>query len=170
MLLTSSGRLEVEVAIPEVLSAQVREGDEVTVKFDAIEDQRLGARVTEVGVISTGAAATFPVTVRMDKEDPDCRPGMAAEVGFRFGGGGGREHIYVPGVAVSEDRQGRSAYVVETDGEGVSKAVRRAVQIKGEIGDGGTMEIIEGLADGELVVTAGVSRIVDGQTVRLLSR
>jgi len=78
MLLTSSGRLEVEVAIPEVLIAQVREGDEVTVKFDAIEDKRLGARVTEVGVISTGAATTFPVTVRMDKEDPDCRPGMAA--------------------------------------------------------------------------------------------
>ena len=86
------------------------------------------------------------------------------------GHGGGREHIYVPGVAVSEDRQGRFAYVVETDGEGVSKAVRRAVQIKGEIGDGGIMEIVEGLADGELVVTAGVSRIVDGQTVRLLSR
>ena len=30
------------------------------------------------------------------------------------------------------------------------------------------LEIIEGLSDGELVVTAGVSRIVDGQKVRLL--
>ena len=170
VLLTSEGRLEVEVAIPEVLITQVREGDAVEVKFDAIKDKLLGARVTEVGVISTGAATTFPVTVRMDEEDEDCRPGMAAEVGFRFGGRGGREHIFVPGVAVSEDRQGRFVYVVETDLGGNSKAVRRQVQIKGEISDGGLMEIVEGLADGEFVVTAGVSRIIDGQTVRLLPK
>ena len=170
VLLASGGRLEVEVAIPEVLIAQVREGDEVTVRFGAIKDVTFGAKVTEVGVVSTGAATTFPVTVRMDREDPACRPGMAAEVGFEFGGRGGREHIYVRGVAVGEDRQGRFVFVVKTDESGRTKAVRRAVSIKGDVGDGGLMEIVEGLDDGELVVTAGVSRIVDGQEVRLLPK
>ena len=170
VLLTSRGRLEVEVAIPEVLIAQVREGDDVTVRFGAIKDRDFGAKVTEVGVVSTGAATTFPVTVRMDEEDPDCRPGMAAEVGFEFGGRGGSEHIYVRGVAVGEDRKGRFVFVVKTDGAGTTKAERRPVSIKGDVGDDGLMEIVDGLEDGELVVTAGVSRIVDGQEVRLLPK
>ena len=169
VLLTSGGRLEVEVAIPEQLIVEVREGDEVAVRFDAIEGRTFGARVTEVGVVSTGAATTFPVTVRLDKEDSDFRPGMAAEVDLRFGGRGDRDRIYVPSVAVGEDRQGeRFVFVVEDDG-GTMHAQRRGVAI-GTLGDEGLIEIQEGLADGELVVTAGVSRITDGQEVRLLPK
>ena len=168
VLLTSGGRLEVMVAIPEQLIVDVREGDEVTVRFDAIEGRDLSGRVTEVGVVSTGAATTFPVTVRLDHEDEDCRPGMAAEVDFRFGGRGGVERIYVPSVAVSQDRQGdRFVFVVGEDEGGTRRARRRSVVI-GALGDEGLMEIRDGLVDGELVVTAGVSRIADGQEVRLL--
>jgi len=36
VMLTSGGRLEVEVSVPEVLIAQVREGDPVTVAFDDV--------------------------------------------------------------------------------------------------------------------------------------
>ena len=170
VVLTSGGRLEVEVAMPEQLIVDVREGDEVTVRFDAIEGRSFAARVTEVGVVSTGAATTFPVTVRLDREDEDCRPGMAAEADFRFGGRGGREQIYVPSVAVGEDRQGaRFVFVVAEDSAGTLRAQRRGVTI-GALGDEGLIEVKEGLADGELVVTAGVSRITDGQEVRLLPK
>jgi len=164
--LTSGGRLEVQVAVPEVLIAPIREGDPVEVKFDALPGREMSGRVTEVGVAATGAATTFPVTVRLDHDDPDCRPGMAAEAGFRFGATGGRERMYVPPAAVGEDRQGRFVYVVEPTEEGFGQVLRREVRV-GEIATEG-LEIIEGLSDGELVVTAGVTRIVDGQKVRLL--
>ena len=166
VMLTSGGRLEVGVAVPGVLIAQIREGETVTVRFDAIPDREMSGRVTEVGVAATGAATTFPVTVKLDHDDADCRPGMAAEVNFRFGSGGGREHIFVPLVAVGEDRQGRFVYVVEPTEEGFASVHRRQVQI----GERATerLEILEGLSDGERVVTAGVTRIIDGQKVRLL--
>ena len=167
VLLTSGSRLEVQVAVPEVLIAQVREGDEVEISFDALPGKSLAGRVTEVGVAATGMAATFPVTVRLDREDPDCRQGMAAEVGFRFGGRGGREHLYVPLAAVGEDRQGNFVYVVERAGEGFGQVRRRPVQVQVRE-PGENLEIIEGLSDGDLVVTAGVTRIIDGQKVRLL--
>lgn len=169
VLLTSGGRLEVEVAIPEQLIVEVREGDEVTVRFDAMSGRSFGGHVTEVGVVS-GAATTYPVKVRLDKEDSDCRPGMAAEVDFRFGGRGERERIYVPSVAVGEDRQGeRFVFVISEDAAGTVHAQRREVVI-GTLGDEGLMEIQDGLVDGELVVTAGVSRITHGQEVRLLPK
>ena len=44
--------------------------------------------------------------------------------------------------------------------------MRRDVQI-GELTQDG-LEVLDGLQDGDLLVTAGVSRITDGQSVRLL--
>ena len=168
VVLTSGKQLEVVVAIPEVLIAAVSEGDGVSVDFDAI-DRTLRATVTEVGV-ATGTATTFPVTVRLDSEEPNVRPGMAAEVAFAFGGGSGREHIYVPAVSVGEDRNGRYVFVVAATGDGLARTERRNVTIGSELVGEAMLEILDGLKDGEEVVTAGVSRILDGQQVRMLPK
>jgi multidrug efflux system membrane fusion protein len=164
-LLASTSNTEVEVAIPEVLIAQVKEGDEVNVEFDALPERRMTGHVTEVGVASTGLATTFPVRVRLDKDDDDVRSGMAAEVEFRFGDGGGRVRYLVRPVAVCEDRDGRYVWVVvPTEEVGVGQVQRRPVTI-GELSSEG-IEILEGISDGDFVVTAGVSKLTDGRKVR----
>jgi multidrug efflux pump subunit AcrA (membrane-fusion protein) len=122
--------------------------------------------VTEVGVASTGLATTFPVKARLNRDAPDVRPGMAAEVHFRFDDGRSGERLEVPAFAVGEDRDGRYVYVVEPVGDGIGRAVRREVTV-GDLTAEGGLEILRGLADGERVVTAGVSRIQDGLEVRL---
>jgi len=167
VVMTSGEHLEVEVAVPEVLIAGVREGDAVEVRFDALPQQAFAAHVTEVGISLTGAASTFPVTVQLDEADADYRPGMAAEVAFRSAQQG-PSVILVPTAAVAEDRQGRFVYVVASQPGRSDTAVvrRRAVRVGDLAGD--HLEIRDGLADGERVVTAGVSRLVEGQTVRLL--
>ena len=151
--------------------SQVKEGEQVTVTFDAMPEQTFSARVTEVGVTSTGYATTFPVTVRLESADQSVRPGMAAEVAFKFesaqqaGGSPGRKQINVPSVAVGEDRQGRFVYVVEPTDSGFGIAHRRPVMI-GDLTEQG-IEILEGLNDGDRVVTAGVTKLTDEQKVRL---
>lgn len=167
LVLTSGTEPEVLVSVPEVLIAQIREGSAVEVTFDAVPDRRFDAKVTEVGVASTGMATTFPVTVRLDQTDPAIRPGMAAEVAFSFDSEDTRERILVPPVAVGEDREGRFVFVIEDVEDGLGTARRRAVRPGELTGDG--LEILEGLKDGDLLVTAGVSRLVDGLQVRLLS-
>ena len=165
--LTSGQRLEVEVAIPGVLITQIREGDEATVRLDAVAGQSFSGRVSEVGVSATTVATTFPVIVRLEDTGSACRPGMAAEVELVFGGGG-RDRMCVPGAAVGEDLRGaRFVYVVEPGGDGFGQVRRREVEVVGEPTSAG-LEITQGLEDGELVVTAGVTRIEDGQKVRLL--
>ena len=165
-VLTSGARPEVEIGMPEVFIARVREGQSVEVTFDALGSRSFPATVTEVGVASTGLATTFPVKARLDRDESEVLPGMAAEVHFRFEEGGGRERIEVPAFAVGEDREGRHVYVVEEVGDGIGKAVRREVNVGALTADGG-LEILHGLADGERVITAGVSRIQDGREVRL---
>jgi multidrug efflux system membrane fusion protein len=166
--LTSSSDIEVQVVVPEVLISQIKEGERVTVTFDALPEQTFAGRVTEVGVASTGYATTFPVTVRLEGADQSVRPGMAAEVLFKFEStqrAGDTRRIIVPSVAVGEDRQGRFVFVVEPTDSGLGIAERRPVKI-GDLTEEG-IEVLQGLNDGERVVTAGVSRLSDGQKVRL---
>jgi RND family efflux transporter MFP subunit len=167
--LNSGTDLEVEVGVPEVLISQVAEGDMTEVTFDALPDRTFQATVSEVAVATTGTATTYPVTVVLADADPNLRSGMAAEVAFRFESGEGRELFIVPSIAVGEDRDGRFVYVVEPEeGAGAESGVgvvrRRPVRV-GEMTMLG-IEILEGLADGEYVVVAGVSRIEDGLRVQ----
>lgn len=166
VLLSSGNQLEVNVAIPEILIAQIREGDDTIVTFDALPGKTFPAAVTEVGVSSAGGGTTFPVLVSLKHTDPACRPGMAAEVEFTFGGADSRPRLIVSAFSVGEDRAGRFVFVAEPSGDGMATAQRRSVTV-GELTETG-IEIVEGIEDGEQIVTAGVTRIQDGQVVRLL--
>jgi RND family efflux transporter MFP subunit len=164
-LLTSGSELEVEVTVPEILISQVRPGQKAVVAFDALADREFAARVSEVGVASTGLVTTFPVIVVLDEQPDEARGGMAAQVALTFDSGDGRERYLVPSVAVAEDRAGRFVYVVKPSKPGLGVVERRPVTV-GELTAEG-IEIFDGLADGDLVITAGVSKISDGMTVKL---
>jgi RND family efflux transporter MFP subunit len=165
VLLTSGSDLEVRVSIPGVLINQVKEGEPVSVKFDALPGKEISGQITKVGVAATEMATTYPVTVRLDSADLAIRSGMAAEVTFTFVSPGESDRILVPLVALGEDRDGKFVFVVEPGGEpGVGIVKRKSVSI-GQLSDVG-ITVLDGLVDGEHVVTAGVSKLVDGQRVR----
>lgn len=167
-LLTSGSRPEVEVSMPEVLISQVTPGSRVDIAFDALPGDVLPGVVTEVGVAVTGTSSTYPVTVRLEKGDDAIRSGMAASVTFRFEPEGGTDRIFVPSVSVGEDREGRYVFVLEPGEGGMATTRRRGVEV-GDLTPEG-LEIKDGLTDGELIATAGVRRIHDGQSVRLLAK
>jgi RND family efflux transporter MFP subunit len=165
VLLTSGSNLEVEVDVPGVLITGIAEADEVNVAFDALPDRTFAGIVTEVGVAATGPGMTFPVTVRLAESASDIRPGMAAEVRFMFESASQRVVYVLPSAAVGEDREGRFVFVVQPTEAGLGIVERRAVSV-GELTAEG-LEVLEGLADGDRVVTAGWSKIEPGLEVRL---
>ena len=166
-LLTAGSQLEIKVSIPEVLISQIQENNEAKAKFDAIPDKEFQAVVSEVGIKSTTLATTYPVIILLKQSDPDIRAGMAASVSFRFESKDARERFIVPSEAVGEDREGRYVFTVERlpEQEELGIVRRRSVEV-GELTEDG-LEIFEGLSDGDLVVTAGISHIVDGKKVKL---
>ncbi|KIH75674.1 hypothetical protein GFER_15220 [Geoalkalibacter ferrihydriticus DSM 17813] len=165
VVLTASRFPEVGVALPEALIGGIARGDTVSVTFDAIGGERFAGMVTEVGVAASPAGATYLVTVRLLTPDHRVRQGMSAEVVFRFAPAREVSRMLVPAAAVGEDQQGRFVFVVESKEETTAVVRRRAVEV-GEFTLEG-LEILAGLTPGEQVVTAGVSRIEDGQRVLL---
>ena len=166
--------LRVEVQMPETLIARVAQGDEVSVGFPSIDGAQAGsddrlfdAVVTEVGTrASTGNA--FPLRADLVRAPEGLRPGMTAEVTFslaeRETALGAIEGFLIPTDAVLAEPDDRFAvFVFDPKTSKVGKRPIRAGGVRDN-----EIAVLEGLEEGEIIATAGVSFLRDGQTVTLL--
>jgi RND family efflux transporter MFP subunit len=167
---------QVEIAVPEMLIAEISQGAPARVRFSAVPGRTFLGRVTTVGIVPAEGVTTYPVTIELNRSWEQLtgrsgvnpiRPGMAVEAQMEFGAGAARAHV-VPANAVLVDGDGRFVYVVEAGGDGVGAARRRSVET-GQLVAGG-IEVLAGLADGDKVITAGLNQINDEQQVRLLAQ
>lgn len=162
------GALEVDIAVPEGDIAGFERGQRAEVRVPALPDATLDATVTEVGVSTSQGARTYPVTLTLAGDTSGLRPGMTAEATIT----GGRERqapsVELPPSAVSADGEGTFVWVVEPTGPEVGTAHRRAVEA-GELTDD-SFSITSGLEDGEIVITAGLRFLSEGQEITLSDR
>lgn len=156
---------EVSVAIPGILISKISEGSTVVVTFDALPGKTFNGTITEVGVAASRFATTYPVTISIQAEETQIRPGMAATVKFIFTSKRAST-IIVPSHATGEDNKGKFVYIVIPGKNNFGKVKRVAVKT-GELVTGG-LEILDGLSDNDLVVTAGISKLKTGMKVRMM--
>ena len=154
---------EVTLDLPESLIGRVDEYTPVSIRFGAISDLEFSGQISEIGVASVGAAAAFPVVIKINEDHPSLRSGLAANVTFQFDsfGSGG---VVLPVAAVVHDPGGTFVFVAEPDGRQGEAVVRRRAVDLGELTQSG-VEVLQGLDTGDRVITAGVSVIRDGQRV-----
>ena len=157
---------EISFGVPEQLIRDISQGDSVLVTFDALPGDSYSATITEVGVATRTAASTFPVVARLDKPNNEVRQGMAVEVSITFDDGTDKTQIAVPPHAVAEDRDGRHVYIAEPQEGGNLALVRRRAVETGALMEHGLL-VINGLEDGEWIITAGLRFLREGMEVRL---
>jgi len=157
---------EVTIGIPENFITRIKEGDFVTVEFSSVPEQEFEAIITEVSYVAQQQSSTYPVIVKLQNPTNEIRPGMAADVTFNFQSKKEEDNIIVPSVAVAEDHSGNYVYVLEEIAKDTATVQKRSVKVGILIEE--SFEILKGLEEGELVVTAGISKLTDGMKVRLL--
>ncbi len=163
--IASETKTEVSVVIPGILISKINEGNTVSVTFDALPGKSFDGLITEVGVAASRFATTYPVTISINAEDTSIRAGMAASVKFMFNSTR-KSTIIVPSHAAGEDNKGKFVYIVIPGGKNLGVVKRIAVKTGELVTDG--LEIIEGLSENDLVVTAGISKLKTGMKVRML--
>jgi RND family efflux transporter MFP subunit len=163
--LLAGDQIEVSVSVPASVIRSVEKGAEAKARFNSLGGKTLAGVVTEVGVSSVGGATTFPVTVRLTEGQDQVRAGMSADVTFVFASAKDVPKYALPISAVGEDREGRFVYKLQSEGDGLGTVHRSPVEVGEILSDG--IEILDGVTPGDLVVTAGVSRIYDGLQVRV---
>lgn len=166
--------LQARVLVSYDVVSQLIVGQEVTIRLADQRDRRLAAVVTEIADRAPAVSA-FPVIFTLQEVLSNLRSGIAAEVLIDLPVSDGAEGLPVPVSALAthltEDlvpvgpdglhRAGR-LFVYQPDGT----LDLRDVVLSGL--DEARMIVVDGLAPGERVVTAGVPFLQAGQQVRLM--
>ena len=149
------------VGISESEYTKIKKGDGVKLTVDALPGRTFNGRVERLYPTIDAATHTFKAEVLVPNSDRALRPGMYARVTVDFGS---LSHVVVPDNAVvrMEGTGQRFVYVLNDD----STVSYVPVTLGRHLGQ--TYEILEGLQDGQKVVTKGQTTLKDGIKVNVL--
>lgn len=165
-VISSENDMEITVGMPEAFIPRVKSGDKVAVRFSSLPDRAFDGIVSEVSFAAGSESSTYPVIIKIQHTSDDIRPGMPADVTFRFISGEKQERLVVPANAVGEDNEGNFVFTVTETENSMAIVNKKKVTVGNLTREG--FEISKGLQDGDLVVTAGIANLTEGMKVRLL--
>lgn len=156
----------VDYRLPERYQTQVKAGQRVTVELDALPGRSFEARVQAVDPLIDANGRSIGVRASIPNRQLQLRPGMFARVSTLFGV---RERARVVPEEAIVPQGGRQFVIKLVPGPDNDTLVSRRVEVKVGIRRPGQVEIVEGLQEGDTVVTAGQQRLQrDGSPVKVL--
>ncbi|MGQ0571527.1 MAG: efflux RND transporter periplasmic adaptor subunit [Armatimonadota bacterium] len=153
--------IEVHVPLPETDMSRLRQTSAVKLTVDALPERLFEGKIARMAPALDAASRSTRLVVVVPNADLALRPGMFARATIVFDT---RQAILISTDAVV--RRGTATIVFVLNPKDATVA-ERAVKV-GYI-EGGRSEIVEGLAAGEVIVTAGQLGLRDGIKVRTSS-
>lgn len=159
LMLVQDGELEVEIGVPENRIEEFHSARQIRVNFWAIPDLSIDGQIREISPAALPIARTFNVRVALINPPPEIRLGMTAAVSVN-GIGDGSAITVIPLSAVYQTANASSVWVVNNE-----TVALQEIEIDGF--DGERVKVTEGLNEGDIVVTAGIHKLREGQKVRV---
>ena len=152
--------------LPERFQAKVRAGQKAQLTVDALPGRPFSAIVQAVDPLIEANGRSVGVRGCIDNRQQQLRPGMFARVNAVFGS---RDNALVIPEEAIIPQGGRTFVVKVVQGDKPDVRVSERVAVKVGLRQPGKVEIVEGLAVGDTVVTAGHQRLQkDGTAVRVV--
>lgn len=151
--------LEVEINVPENRIEDLTKAERIKVSFWALPNVSLDGRTREVSPMADPVARTFKVRITLLNPPPEIKLGMTSNVLFNSAGDSSIGAV-IPLSAVYQTGDTPSVWIVNED-----TVKLRKVKIESYQND--QVRVSEGLSEGDLIVTAGVHKLHEGQKVRL---
>jgi membrane fusion protein (multidrug efflux system) len=152
--------LKVDFRLPERNFAQIHVGQVVEVVADALPGERWQGQIEAINPKVDSNGRSLEIRARLDNTSGKLRPGMFVRV--RVIVGERQNALLVPEESIVP--LGEEFYVFK-----IVDNVARRVPVKIGVRRDAMVEIVQGLAAGDQVVTAGMRLSRDGQPVRVLT-
>ena len=157
---TSLDPLVAYLHVPEREYQNIKQGQTVGIDIDALSGPPIVTSVTRVGPIVDPTTGTFKITIEIEDPERRIKPGMFARIGIVYDRH--ENALKIPRSALLEDAGETSVFVVEDD-----KAVRRIVTTG--FSEKGMVEVLDGITDGDQVVTVGQVGLKDDAVVTIIN-
>jgi membrane fusion protein, multidrug efflux system len=149
-------RIKLDFAVPETLLSRVRPGQPILAVAAAYPDQPFRGTIDTVDPVLNPQTRAATVRAVLANGDRRLKPGMLLTVAIEAQS---RTSPAVPELAIVGEGERSFVFTVEN-----GKAKR--LPVRTGLRQNGMVEIVEGLRAGQRVVTEGVVKIAEGQTVR----
>ena len=160
---------EVSAAVPDSLLINLSVGDQADVIFPTLDNRRVRGVITELGSRSR-TASTYPVTVQLQEQYDDFRSGMSVDVAFEFMPESETGEPLVTGLAVPLSAflvgEGKTSFLFIYDKE--SSTVKKTQVKTLALRENDVLVKPGALKAGDIIATAGVQFLTDGQKVNLM--
>jgi membrane fusion protein, multidrug efflux system len=150
-------RIKLDFTVSETQIARLQPGAEITALTAAYPERAFTGVIADIDTRIDPTTRTLRVRAMLPNEDGALRPGMLMTVEVRANL---RQALAIPEIAILEQTGEALVFRVR---EGVAEQVRLRVGVRA----GGMAEVLEGLNEGDRVVTEGVQAVRPGQPVRL---
>ncbi|MEG0193619.1 MAG: efflux RND transporter periplasmic adaptor subunit [Stenotrophomonas sp.] len=157
--IVDNSRLEATLNVPERELATLRAGQPVTLSADALPGQTFTGVVDRIAPVVDSGSGTFRVVSAFDGGAQSLQPGMFGRIRIDYDQRA--DALVVPRLALLDD--GEPAVFRVREG----KVAR--VPVKLGYAEGPWVEIREGLAAGDQIVTAGKVALRDGTAVQVIA-
>ncbi|MGB3809931.1 MAG: efflux RND transporter periplasmic adaptor subunit [Parvibaculum sp.] len=153
--------LRIDFRVSEVFLTQIRKDQEVSVTVDALPGESFKGVIAAIDPVVDVAGRAISVRAVLPNEQGKLRPGLFGRVSIVTLV---RNSIVLPESAIVPQKTGgKAVFVVINGGEKGPHAELRPVEIGERLS--GEVEILSGIAAGDIVVTAGQIKVRDGEPV-----
>ncbi len=151
---------EILIAVPENRLPDVKAAQRIDITLWAAPGKRYSGKVRETSPAADAMTRTYAVRITMAKADDSVRLGMTASVILSQEGAGNA--VMLPLTALYQQGANTAVWVVDASTQTVKLAPVKVGAFRED-----TVAIVSGIQDGDVVVTAGVHKLTQGQKVRV---
>jgi membrane fusion protein (multidrug efflux system) len=156
----------VDFRLPERFQTKVRRGQRASVELDALPGRKFTAVVQAVDPLLDANGRSVGIRGCIDNRQLHLRPGMFARINTVFAE---RENARVIPEEAIVPQGGRQFVIKVVEGAEKGKPTTQRVEVKVGTRQPGRVEILQGLEEGDTVITAGQQRVQrDGTVVRVV--
>jgi membrane fusion protein (multidrug efflux system) len=156
--LDDTSTIKLDFSVPEVFLATLAEGLEVSARTAAYPDTEFKGKVSSIDSRLDPVSRSIVVRARIDNKDGRLKPGMFMTVKLMRSDA---PALMLPEEALVPEGSRKFVFVVR-DGKAERVEVQTGRRRPGEV------EIVSGLAEGDVVVTEGTQKIRDGAAVKAI--
>lgn len=153
-----NGEREVQINVPENKLSALRLGQVAFVNFWALPDVQATGSISEIAPMADPITKTYRVRVAIEDMPAEAKLGMTTKVTLA---NGEAQHFLLPATAIYQTNQQPQVWLVKDN-----RASLADITIAGYSGN--EVIIAKGLTAGDVVITAGLNKLVPEQPVRLM--
>ena len=139
-----------DLKIPEIFASVIKKGLPITAKFSGNKNKIYNGAVYAVSSRINAETRSLLIRVKIDNEDAELIPGSLLEVTVNYNE---RNSLGIPDTSIM--LEGDKIYVYKVS----EKNITDKTEIKTGIRDGGYVEVLSGLNEGENIVAEGLKKV-----------